>query len=84
MRDQLARERIDARIAGKRTIRELWQLEVVPARQVLPHFAHLVLDDMVVVAQPLLGTDAVLLGARARGKHQVNLVEAVGAAVELR
>ena len=42
-----------ARVAGERAARELGQLAVVAGRQVVADLAHLLLDEVVVVQQPL-------------------------------
>ena len=55
--DQLARERVDARVSGERTVGELRQLEVVLSRKVLANLADLILDDVMVVAQPVFRAD---------------------------
>ena len=54
MRHEIAGQREDARIAGVLAVGQLRQLEVVLARQILADRADLVLDDVVVVAEPVL------------------------------
>lgn len=75
--DQFTSEEVDARIPAERTLCQLRQLEVVLPRQVLPDLTHLVLDDMVVVAQPLFGADTVLVGAGGGRQHHVGRIEPV-------
>jgi hypothetical protein len=82
VRDQLAREDVYARVAFERTIGQLRQLEVVPTGQVLADLADLILDDVVVVTQPLFSADRLRVFARRRREKQVGVVETVGAAVE--
>ena len=65
--DQLHGHRVDARVAGALARRELGQLAVVAARQVLPHAADLGGDEVVVVEQPLRRRgDELARGARRR------------------
>jgi hypothetical protein len=82
--DQLTRKQIDARVPLERAVRELWQFQVVLARQMLAYLAHLVLDDVMIVTQPFFGPDAVLIPRCGSRQRQVNLVEPVRAPIELR
>ena len=55
VRDEGPGEAEDARIAGERPVGELRQLAVVAGRQVVADLADLLLDEVVVVEQPLGG-----------------------------
>ena len=81
--DQIARQREDARVAGVLPVGQLRQLEVVLARQILADGAHLILDDVVVVAQPVFRRDR-LRGPRRGGQEVVGLVEELRVLVEQR
>jgi hypothetical protein len=52
---QLDCDVVNARILGERSIRELWQLLVVPARKIRPDLANVLLYDVGVVEQPVTG-----------------------------
>ena len=80
--DQLAREDVDARISLKGAVGELGQLEVVAARKVLPDLADLILNDVMVVAQPVLGRDRLRVGAGGGREEAVRRIEARSAVVE--
>ena len=82
--DELPGDAIDARVAFSGTGRQLRQLEVVLAGQVLTDLTDLVLHDVVVVAQPVLGSDRLRIRARDRGEKPVRPIEALGARVEAR
>ena len=75
MGDQLAREQVDPWVALQRTISQLRQLEVILARQVLADVPDLVLDDVVVVAQPFLGSDRLRVATGRRREEQVGRIE---------
>src|SRR4051812_8715118 len=75
MGDQLAGEHVDARVAFEGTIGEFWQLEVVLARKVLTDFADLILDDVMVVPQPVFGSDRWHVGARRLRQKPIRIVE---------
>ena len=79
--DQIPRQREDARVAGVLPVGQLRQLEVVLARQILADGAHLILDDVVVVAQPVFRGDR-LRGSRRGGQEVVGLVEELRVLVE--
>ena len=56
MSDQLACEHVDPWISLERTVGEFGSSLVDSSlRQILTDLAHLILDDVMVVAQPLLG-----------------------------
>jgi hypothetical protein len=82
VRDQLAREEVHPRITLERSIRQLGELEVVPARQVLLNLTDLVLDDVVVVAEPVFRRDGLRIAPRRGGQVPIHLVEPRGALVE--
>ena len=80
--DELASDEIDARVPLPRTARQLWQLDVGLARQVLTDLADLILDDVVVVAQPVLRADRLRIGAGDRRQKTIRALEPLGALVE--
>ena len=84
VRDELARERVDARITGERAIGQLGQLQVVAARQVLPDLADLILHDMVVVAQPVFRPDGRRVLRDRHRQEPVGVVELLCACIEPR
>ena len=84
VRDQFTGDEINAWIAGKRAIRQLRKLDVILARQVLTDLTNLILDDVVVVAQPVLGSDRLRVGAGDRRQESIRLLEPIGALVEPR
>jgi len=84
MCDQLAGDEVDAGIALKRTAGQLRQLEVILSWEVLSDLAYLVLHDMMVVAEPVLGPDRLSVLAGSDREEQIRLVETGCAAVELR
>ena len=53
VRDQRDAQLVDPRIPGQRTATQHGQLPVVAPWQALPHLIHVLLDDVVVVQQPL-------------------------------
>ena len=55
VRDERDRQLVDARIAGERSAGELRQLAVVAARQAFADFADVLLNDVIVVEQPVAG-----------------------------
>ncbi len=82
MADQLARQHVDPRIALERSVGELRELEVVTARQILADLAHLILHDVMVVAEPLLGRDRLRIATADGREKRVRRVESIGAVVE--
>ena len=78
------REQIDARVSLAWPIRELGQLEVILARQMLADVADLVLHDVMIVAQPFLGTDGRLVRARRGRQKKIGGVQLLAARFELR
>ena len=82
--DELARDEIDAWISFRWAARQLRQLDVVLARQVLPDLADLILHDVVVVAQPVLRSDRLRIGAGDRRQETIRALEPLGALVETR
>ena len=53
--DELDRQVVDPGIPGERSVREVRQLPVVPARKILADLGDVVLDDVEVVQQPVPG-----------------------------
>ena len=85
VRHELAREHVNAWIAGKRAAGKLRQLLVVaPPRQVLANFAHLILDDVVVVAQPVFRSNGHRPVLGGRDQELVGRVQAIRTIVEPR
>ena len=82
--DQFARERVDAWISGERTVRELWQLEVVLSRKVLANFADLVLNDVMVIAQPVFRADCRRVLGDGPGQESIRIVELLRGIVQAR
>ncbi len=75
VRDERPRDAEDARVAGERTVLELRQLAIEAARKQRAHLADLLVDEVVVVEQPLRrrGIGIAALGrqrARAIGREQ--------------
>ena len=67
VRDQRDRELVHPRIARERTLRQLGQLLVIALRQTLPHLADVLLDDVIVVEEPLSrGADVHFVGSGIR------------------
>ncbi len=83
VRHEIPRQREDARVAGVLPAGQLRQLEVVLARQILADGAHLILDDVVVVSQPVFRGDR-LRGSRRGGQEVVGFVEELRILVEQR
>ena len=84
MGDQLAREDVDARKVRRGPVGQLRQLEVVLTRQVLANLADLILDDVVIVAQPVFRADDGAFGRRGFGEELVGGVQLFGRLVEPR
>ena len=84
VRDQLARDEIDARVAAVRAVRQLRQLEVELSRKILPDLPHLVLDEVIVVAQPVLGRDRLRIRAGDAGEELIGRLETFRALLEAR
>ncbi len=84
VRDELARQHVDARVALIRPLGNLRQLAVVTLRQVLPDLANLILDDVVIVAQPVFGRYRLRVEPARGGEEAVDVLEPRGAAVQLR
>ena len=82
VRDQLARDHVDARVARQRTARELRKLDVVLLGQIASNLADLILDDVIVVAQPVFGADRWRAGAGLGLKELVRGVQLPRALVE--
>ena len=82
VRDELAREGVDARIAGERAVGQLGQLQVVVARQVLPDLADLILHDVVVVPQPVFRPDRRRVLRDGRRQESIRVVELLRARIE--
>ena len=82
VRDELAREGVDARIAGERSVGQLGQLEVVLARKVLANLANLILHDVVVVPQPVFRPDRRRVLRDRRRQESIRVVELLRARVE--
>ena len=82
VRDELAGEGVDARVADKRAVGELGQLQVVVPRKVLTDLANLVLHDVVVVPQPVFGPDRRRVLRDGRREKRVRIVELVRAGIE--
>ena len=78
------RDQVDARVALIRAVGQLGQLEVELPRQVLADLADLILDDVIVVAQPVFRGDRLRIGARDGRQVLVGVFEARGALVEAR
>ena len=84
MADELDRQRVDARRAGELARRELGQLAVVAARQVLPHVVDLGGDQVVVVEDPLRRRSDELAAMDVAGERAVRLFEEAGVLLEPR
>ena len=82
VRDEIAREYVDARIAAPAPADQRRQLFVVPSRKVSANFEQLRANDVVVVAQPLFGGRLGRLGEPLLGQLLVNLLEAGGVPLE--
>jgi hypothetical protein len=84
MRRDLAGDQVHARIARELSVRELRQLHVVLARQVLADLANLILNDVVVVAEPLFRSDGGRVGGRRFRQKAVRVLELLSGVVEAR
>ncbi len=82
MADQLHCQGIDASGTGELTQRQLGQLAVVAARQVLPHSADLGGDEVEVVEDPLRGSGDELAAMDVVRQRAIGLVEQPGVVVE--
>ncbi len=69
VRDQIPRQRKDTWIPDVLAARQLGQLQVVAPRQILTHGADLILDDVMVVAEPVFRRNR--LGGAGRGGQEV-------------
>jgi hypothetical protein len=65
--DQFPCEHVNAWIASKGAVSEFGKLEIVAARKVLTNLANLVLNDMMVVAQPVFRRNRLGVGAGGGG-----------------
>ena len=84
MRDQFAREQIDPRISLEPPLRQLWQFEVILSGQVLADITHLVLDDVMVVTEPLFCADRRFVRTSGARKEEICLVQSSAALFQLR
>ncbi len=84
VRDQFARDEIDARVAAVRTVRELRELQIELPWKILADFPHLVLNEVIVVAQPVLGRDRLRIGAGDPGEELIGRLEAFRPFLEAR
>jgi hypothetical protein len=75
--DQLAREYVDPRIALERSVGQLRELQVVAAREILTNLAHLILYDVVVVSEPLLGRNRLRIATADAREKRVRRVESI-------
>ena len=80
--DELARERVDTRISRQGTVGELGKFQIVLARQVLPDLADLILDDVVIVPEPVLRSDGRRPLRDGCRQEAVRIVELLSALVE--
>jgi hypothetical protein len=84
MRDQGDGQLVDPGIAGQMAARQLGQLAVIAAGQTLPDLADVLLDDVVVVQQPLTRGADVLAAVGGGGEPRVGIFQNPAGAVEAR
>ena len=84
MRDERDRQLVDTGVSWQRATRQLGELAVVPARQTLPYFADVLLDDVEVVQQPFAGRAYVDISVGGFRQPGMNVVQDLAGLIETR